>query len=112
MTKQSYWIAGGEDDTHALVTGAAERDAYLHTGDWAAADEPDDSDWVYIWHEGGETPGRYPAASLRDLWSRRGYVAGPPPGGVHPFAAEPPADPPADPKPETKAAAGGNAKEK
>jgi hypothetical protein len=118
MPKQTYWIVGGEADTHALITGAAERDDYLHTGDWTAADEPADNDWVYIWHEGAEVPGRYPASSLRDLWGPRGYVAGPPPGGIHPLAPaeradvpEQPADAPAETKPSKPAARGDANKE-
>lgn len=110
MTKQTYWIVGGEADTYALVTGAPERDAYLRSGDWVAADEPTDG-WVHIWHEGIDQPGRVTVAALRDLWSRRNYVAGPPPDGTHPFAPEAPADPSAETKPEPKPAAGGNAKE-
>jgi len=102
----SEWIVGGESDTYALVGDQAERDALLRTGDWAPAEEPGGSDWVYIWHEGSTVPGRYPVTSLRELWGPRGYVAGPPPGGASPFAPKPAAAPAAEPKP-SKAAAGG-----
>lgn len=101
----SGWIRGGEHDTYALVEDG-DRAAYLVTGDWAASGEPGDSDWVYIWHEGSAVPGRYPLASLRELWEPRGYVAGPPPDGTSPFAPKPAAEPAAKPK-SSKAAAGG-----
>lgn len=107
MAKQTYWIAD-ELGNHALVAGADERDRWVR-GDWSAADEPADGS-VHIWHEGIEQPGLVPVAALRDLWSHRGWVAGPPPGGVHPLAPEAPADPPAETKPEPNPAAGGNAK--
>lgn len=109
MSKQSYWIVD-ELDTYALVTGADERDLWVR-GDWAAAEEPTDG-WVCIWHEGVEQPGRVDVLGLRDLWSKRGWVAGPPPGGVHPFAPEPPAKPQAESKPQSKPAAGGSTEEK
>lgn len=109
MAKQTYWIVGGEADTYALISGAAERDGYLRSGEWAETAEPSDG-WVYIWHEDNAVPGRVPVPALRDLWSRRAWVAGPPPDGVHPFAPEPVADQPAESKPEPKSAAGGNAK--
>lgn len=102
----SGWIVGGEAGTHALVADASERDAYLASGDWVSADEPGDSGWVYIWHEGSAVPGRYPMSSLRELWEPRGYVAGPPPGGTSPFAPKPAAEPAAKPK-SSKSAAGG-----
>lgn len=89
----SGWIVGGESDTHALVADPAERNALLRTGDWVPAEEPGDSDWVYIWHEGSGIPGRYPLSALRELWEPRGYVAGPPPGGASPFAPKPAAEP-------------------
>lgn len=104
------WIVGGESDTYALVADQEERDAFLRSGDWADAGEPGDSDWVFIWHEGSEAPGRYPMSSLRELWAPRGYVAGPPPGGTSPFAPEPAAVPAAKPKP-SKTAAGGKSTE-
>jgi hypothetical protein len=98
MAKQQYWLVGGEADTHALVTGAAERDNYLRSGDWKTADEPADGDWVYIWHESVTVPGRVPVTALRDLWSHRGWVAGPPPGADNPVPPEPAAEPPAEAK--------------
>lgn len=108
MAKQTYWIVGGEHGTHALVTGAAERAAYLSSGDWSASDEPGDSDWVYIWHTDITVPGRVTVAALRDLWGPRSWVAGPPPDGVHPIAPESSADPAAEAK--TEPAADGDAK--
>jgi hypothetical protein len=107
MTKQTYWIAD-EVGTHALVTGADERDRWVR-GDWALAEEPTEG-WVHIWHEGIEQPGRVTVAALRDLWAARAWVAGPPPGGVHPFAPEPPAEP--ESKPKSRSAAGGSTEEK
>lgn len=110
MAKQTYWVAD-EVGTYALVTGADERDRWVR-GDWFAAEEPADDDWVLMWHEDIEQPGRVTAAGLRDLWAKRGWVAGPPPGGVHPFSPEPPAETAAESKPESKPAGGGTTKEK
>lgn len=106
---KKYWLTDGED-TYALVSGAEERDRLIPLG-WTVADEPADG-WVHIWREGIEQPGRVPVATLPELWGPLGWVAGPPPGGTHPVAPEPPADPPAETKTEPKPAAGGNAKEK
>lgn len=100
-----YWIVDEVGD-HALVTGAAERDRLL-LEHWRTAEEPADG-FVHIWHEGIELPGRVPVSSLRELWSHRGWVAGPPPGGVHPFAEQPSAVQ-AEPK-SSKAASVGDAK--
>lgn len=102
---KKYWLTDGEG-TFALATGADERDRWLPLG-WAETDEPTDG-WIYIWREGIEQPGRYPLSSLRELWGPQGWVAGPPPGGVHPATSEPPAAPAAESN--QKPAAGGNAK--
>ena len=102
---KKYWLAS--EDTFAQVAGADERDRLIPLG-WAAVDEPTDG-WVHIWHEGIAEPGRVPVTALETLWGPLGWVAGPPPGGVHPFASEPPADSPAGSK-TSKPAAGGDAK--
>jgi len=105
--QQTYWIFGGGQGTYALVTGAAERDRWLADGDWALTQEPADG-WVHIWHADNTTPGRVPVSALRDLWGLRGWVAGPPPDGVHPIVPESPADLAAEAK--TEPAADGDAK--
>lgn len=113
MAKQSYWICGGDLDTFALVVGAAERDRWTATGDWVAAEEPTDGS-VYIWLDGVEQPGRVPVSALRDLWAARQWVAGPPPGGEHPAAADQPSETAAAPAAASKSepATGGTVKEK
>lgn len=105
---KKYWLADAEDN-FALVAGADERDRLVPLG-WTVTDEPTDG-WVHIWREGIEQPGRVPVSALRELWGPLGWVAGPPPGGVHPSTPEAPAAA-AESKTEPKPAAGGNAKEK
>lgn len=100
------WITE-DNQTFALVTDA-ERDQWRRKG-WAEVTEPPADAWVYQWHEGIAEPGRVPLAAQREFWSRRGWVAGPPPGGVHPAEPQPPAKP-AEPK-SSKPAAGGSVKE-
>ena len=99
------WITE-DSQTYALV--GAELDRWRRAG-WAVVDEPPAGAWVYHWHEGIAEPGRVPLAAQREFWSRRGWVAGPPPGGWHPAEPQPSAEP-AETKP-SKSAAGG-AKEK
>lgn len=101
-----YWILDEAGETYALVTGAAVRDDYLRQG-WKTTDEPAEG-FVQIWHDGIEQPGRVPIGTLHNLWAHRGWVAGPPQGGVHPFTPEAPAEP-AETKP-TKNASDGAAK--
>lgn len=101
------WIT--EDyQTYALVT-AAELTGWRRLG-WAEVAEPPADAWLYQWHEGIAQPGRVPLAAFRDLWSKRGWVAGPPPEGLHPAEPQPSAAP-AESK-SSKPAAGGSAKEK
>lgn len=106
---KQYWLADGQDN-FALVAGTDERDRWVPLG-WSETEEPTEG-WVHMWREGIEQPGRVPVATLRELWGPLGWVAGPPPGGVHPSTPEPPAAVPAESKTEPKSAAGGNAKEK
>jgi hypothetical protein len=102
--KNTYWISDG--DTAALVTGADERDRLLPLG-WTVADEEPTDGWVHIWHYGIEQPGRVPVSAVPELWAPMGWVTGPPPGGVHPFAPTPQAKA-AESKPQSKPAAGGS----
>lgn len=107
--KNTYWISDSEG-THALVTGAEERDRYKVLG-WVDAKEPTEG-WLHIWRDGIEQPGLVPTSALDTLWGPLGWVAGPPPGGVHPATSASRADQSAETKPEPKPAAGGNAKSK
>lgn len=102
---KKYWMTDGADE-HAVVSGADERDRLIPFG-WTVTDEPTEG-WVYIWREGIAEPGRVPVAAVETLWGPLGWSAGPPPGGVHPFASQPSAEP-AESKP-SKPAAGGDAK--
>lgn len=102
-----YWMVDEVGD-HAVVTGATTRDAYLREH-WTQADKPTDG-FVYIWHEGIEQPGRVTVEALGTMWSHRGWVAGPPPDGDHPFSPQPSAEP-AETKPAKSAAAGDAKKE-
>lgn len=102
-----FWLHDGEQH-YALVASEADRDRLLAVG-WERASEPTDG-WVHIWRDGIEQPGLVPVSALAALWGPQGWVAGPPPGGVHPVVSESPAEPAAESKP--KPAAGGNAKEK
>jgi hypothetical protein len=106
---KKYWLTDGQGD-FAVVASAEERDRWLPLG-WSVTDEPTDG-WVHIWRDGIEQPGRVPVTALADLWGPRGWVAGPPPEGTHPFAPQPSAKAPAESKTESKPAAGGSAKEK
>jgi hypothetical protein len=81
-----FWLHDGEQHC-ALVTGEAERDRI-------------------------EQPGLVPVSALETLWGPLGWVAGPPPGGVHPVTSAPRADQPAETKPDPKPAAGGTEKGK
>jgi hypothetical protein len=102
-----HWLHDGEQH-HALVIGDAERDRLIVAG-WQQAGEPTDG-WVHIWREGIEQPGLVPVSTLGGLWGPLGWVAGPPPGGVHPAPEASRADQPAETKPEP--AAGGTEKGK
>lgn len=96
--KDPYWLTDGQG-TYAVVTGAAERDRFLPLG-WTDADEPDPNrgGFVYAWRDGIAEPGPAPLAYFREVLTPTGWVAGPPPGGEHPFqparqtAGEPPDD--------------------
>lgn len=108
--RQEYWLVDPANGDHALVTGADQRDELVRQG-WADGDEPADDTMVTIWREGIGEPGRVPASALRDLWSHRGWVAGPPPGSTNPAdaaAAEASSATAAqeDPKPKKPAASG------
>jgi hypothetical protein len=104
-----FWLHDGEQHC-ALVTGEAERDRLLAAG-WQRGSEPAGG-WVHIWREGIEQPGLVPVSALETLWGPLGWVAGPPPGGVHPVTSAPRADQPAETKPDPKPAAGGTEKGK
>lgn len=81
--RQEYWVVDPAAGDYAKVAGAAERDELVRQG-WTEAEEPTGDAMVTIWREGVAEPGRQPASALRDLWSHRGWVAGPPPGSPHP----------------------------
>jgi hypothetical protein len=104
-----FWLHN-EERQYALVTSEAARDRLLVDG-WKQGDEPADG-WVHIWREGIEQPGLVPVSALETLWGPIGWVAGPPPGGVHPATEAPHADKPAESKPDSKPAAGGTEKGK
>jgi hypothetical protein len=103
---KKYWLTDGAVD-FAVVSGADERDRLIPFG-WVATEEPAEG-WVYIWRAGVAEPGRVPVTAVETLWGPLGWVAGPPPGGVHPVAPQPSADPAVETKP-SKPAAGGDAK--
>lgn len=111
MTDKNYWLFDGQS-TYSLVAGAEERDRFVGLG-WSEADEPTDG-FVHVWRFGIAEPGRTPLAALREVYQPAGWVAGPPPGGSHPFADAPSsvdaAESKASPKP-SKPAAGGVEKE-
>lgn len=102
MPEQQTWISDG--GTNAAVD-PAEVDAWRALG-WAPADPPtSNDDWVHMWRDGIAEPARVPMYALRNLWGPRGWVAGPPPGGPHPFAPKPVAEP-APPKSRRSASSG------
>lgn len=103
-----YWVVDPASGDHSKVAGATDRDDLLRQG-WTTTDEPADDAMVTIWREGLAEPGRVPFATLRALWSHKGFVAGPPPGSAHPAAQKPVAEP-ATTKP-SKSASGGEVKE-
>jgi hypothetical protein len=119
--KQTYWLADAEGN-HALVTGADERDRWVPLG-WEHTDtEPATDARVWAWHADIEHPALFPAESFAAFWEPRGWQAGPPAGGDHPFAEQPSPvgaqDDPTVPAPlvdtkpsKTKAAAGGKSEE-
>lgn len=108
--RQQYWVADPGGGDHALVSGAAERDDLLRQG-WTETDEPTGDVMVTIWHENVAEPGRVPASALRDLWSHRGWAAGPPPGSTHPAEAATTEAVAAEKDKTSKPAAGGKDKE-
>lgn len=107
MTEQQTWITDGT--THALLADPAELEEWRTRG-WTAAEAPPSDGWVHMWREGIAEPGRVPMSALRNLWGPRGWIPGPPPGGLHPAAPKPAAEPAATKS--SKSASGGEAKEK
>lgn len=102
---KKYWLTDGS--TYALVTGAEQRDHYLPLG-WAETDEPTEG-FVMVWHDGIEKPGIAPVAFFDLSLQHNGWVAGPPEGAEHPFAAKPEPEAPAEPVAPAGKAAGKNA---
>jgi hypothetical protein len=112
--KQKYWLVD-EAGVYARVEGAAQRDRWVPMGH-AEADEPIGASMVWAWHEGIETPARFPAEALA-VWEAKGWEAGPPPEPLSPFNSDQPvtavapltgAPAPAPAEPTTKTAAGGD----
>jgi hypothetical protein len=104
--KQEYWLVDEISGEHALVVGADERDRLVRDG-WAETAELAGDGTVRIWHEGIETPGLVSKDAYEGLWRHRGWVPGPPPGGVNPADPEAPAEA-EEAKPTIKPASGGS----
>lgn len=100
------WIRN--EDDYAVVAPADA--AGWESQGWTASDPPPPDGWVHIWHDGIEGSGRVPALTVSGTWAHLGWVAGPPPGGPHPFAPKPAAGPAATKS--SKSAPSGEVKEK
>lgn len=79
MPKTKYWLSDGLGGK-ALVEGAEERDRWVPLG-WAQADEPAESDKVWMRHEGIEQPAQF-NASVVETWKALGWEPSPPPEPV------------------------------
>lgn len=104
-TVEKTWISS--DDDYALID-PADAGGWAEQG-WSPCDPPPRDGWVHIWHDGIDGSGRVPAHTIPATWGPLEWVAGPPPGGVHPFAPKPAAEP-APTKP-SKSASSGDVKE-
>lgn len=80
MTKTPYWLRNPADGNFALADGAEQRDQLMQQG-LVAADEPRETDHVWMWHDGIEQPGRIPYGA-RDYWQATGWTLGRPPAPV------------------------------
>lgn len=108
------WIADNFG-TYALVDGAEQRALWTLTRGWHHADKPGPNDQVRVVN--GDMFGCIPFGALAAGWAEKGWKPGPPPEPVDvhrdpaPVVEEQP--PPVEQStPQTKAAAGGQSKEK
>lgn len=77
MSKTAYWLRNANDGTFALADGAEDRDRIASLG-YAPADEPTDTDQVWIQHPGVEGVGRIPYGARPYFLGNGSVLAGPP----------------------------------
>ncbi len=112
--KQKYWLRNPASEAFALADGSEERDRWVPRGFEPAAEPTDDTDFVWMRHDGIEQPARL-AYGARENNLVRGWVFSTPPEPIDATrdprlvdsaraAAAPPADTKSTGKPATGAA--------
>lgn len=77
MSKTAYWLRSANDGTYAVADGAEERDRIAAQG-YELADEPAETDQVWIRHPGVEGVGRIPYGARPYFLGNGSTLSGPP----------------------------------
>lgn len=80
MNKKTYWMRLPADGTFAQIEGAAERDRLTPLG-WEEANDPADTDFVWMRRDDIENPARFAYGSA-ETWRAMGWEFSAPPDPI------------------------------